>query len=68
MKVIGELKVVTASPQISTCKIKSKGEVPVASLVRLKASDTRILKWMQKIPVITVIKDVVKGVTEEIKQ
>ncbi|HSS52953.1 MAG TPA: CsgG/HfaB family protein, partial [Thermoanaerobaculia bacterium] len=37
MKVIGELKVLTASPQISTCKIKSaKGEVLPKSLVRLK--------------------------------
>jgi len=51
MKVIGELKVVTASPQISTCKLKSKEEPPVASLVRLKGSNSRMLEWMDRIPV-----------------
>ena len=50
MTVIGELKVVTASPQVSTCKAKSKGEVPIASLVRLKGSKSLILDWASKIP------------------
>jgi hypothetical protein len=52
MKVIGELKVVTASPQISTCKIKSKGEVRPANLVRLKGSKSIFIKWFQRIPFI----------------
>lgn len=65
MKVVGELKVVTASPQISTCKLKSKGEPAIASLVRLKGSDTRALNWMNKVPV---LKRMVKDKEEEIKQ
>ncbi|HKH49905.1 MAG TPA: CsgG/HfaB family protein [Thermoanaerobaculia bacterium] len=50
MKVIGELKVVTASPQVSTCKAKVKGEVPVASLVRLKGSRSLFLDWAARVP------------------
>ncbi|HWM92184.1 MAG TPA: CsgG/HfaB family protein [Thermoanaerobaculia bacterium] len=50
MKVIGELKVVTASAQISTCKLKSKEEPPLASLVRLKGSTSRILEWATRLP------------------
>jgi len=50
MKVIGELKVVTASPQVSTCKAKAKGAVPVASLVRLKGSRSLILDWAARVP------------------
>jgi hypothetical protein len=52
MKVIGELKVVTASPQISTCKIKSKGEVRPANLVRLKGTKSIFTKWITRIPFI----------------
>ena len=65
MKVVGELKVVTASPQISTCKLKSKGEPSIGSLVRLKGSDTRMFKWLNRIPI---IKGVVKDKAEEIKE
>ena len=65
MKVVGELKVVTASAQISTCKLKSKGAPPVASLVRLKGSYSRILDWATRIPG---IKKMVKEKEEEIKQ
>jgi hypothetical protein len=65
MKVVGELKVVTASPQISTCKIKSKGEVRIASLVRLKGSNSLIMKWFQKIPF---IKKDLKDKKEEMQQ
>lgn len=50
MKVIGELKVVTASPQVSTCKAKAKGEVPLGSLVRLKGSRSLILDWAARVP------------------
>ncbi|HEY2293844.1 MAG TPA: hypothetical protein VGM86_24330 [Thermoanaerobaculia bacterium] len=64
MKVIGELKVVTASPQISTCKIKSKGEVRVASIVRLKESVSFIDKWGSKI---LLFKKTAKDKEEEIR-
>jgi hypothetical protein len=65
MKVVGELKVVAASPQISTCKLKSKGAPAVASLVRLQKTDTRVLKWMNKIPG---IKNVVQSQSGEVQQ
>ncbi|HEX5717283.1 MAG TPA: CsgG/HfaB family protein [Thermoanaerobaculia bacterium] len=52
MKVIGELKVVTTAPQVSTCKLKSKGMPPIASLVRLKGSRSLILDWGSRIPFI----------------
>lgn len=58
MKVVGELKVITASPQISTCKLKSKEAPAVASLVRLQKKDTRMLKWMNRIPG---VKNIVQG-------
>jgi hypothetical protein len=51
MKVIGELKVLDASAQISTCKLTSKEAPPVASLVRLKGSRSRMPGWMDKIPI-----------------
>lgn len=53
LEVIGELKVVSINPQLSTCKLKSmknKGELALASLVRLEERDSRFLGWMQKIP------------------
>lgn len=50
MRVIGELKVATASPQVSICKLKSKEVPPLASLVRLKGSKSRILEWTARIP------------------
>jgi len=50
-KVVGELKVVTASPQVATCKLKSgKGEIK--SLVRLKGTESLIYKLLKKVPVI----------------
>jgi len=65
MKVIGELKVVTASPQVSTCKLKSKTAPPIASLVRLKGSYSRILDWASRIPF---FKKTVKDKKEEAEQ
>jgi len=65
VKVIGELKVVTVAPQVSTCKLKSKGEAPIASLVRLKGSDSRILEWASKVPF---LKKTLKDKKEEIEQ
>jgi hypothetical protein len=50
MRKIGELKVLEASPQVSTCKVHSKVEVPLATLVRLKGSRSLILDWMARIP------------------
>jgi len=51
MKVVGELKVVTASPQVATCKRKSgKGELKVASLVRLKGTQSKMIELFQKVP------------------
>jgi hypothetical protein len=66
MKVIGELKVSSASPQLSTCKIKKvQGELRLGSLVRLQATSSVILEWLQKIPL---IKDQVKKKKKEIKE
>ncbi len=65
MKVVGELKVVAAAPQISTCKVKSKGAPSVASMVRLKESDTRIQKWIQMVPGIKIL---VKETKEMVKK
>lgn len=50
MKVVGELKVVTSAPQVSTCKLKSKGMPAIASLVRLKGSRSVVLDWASRIP------------------
>lgn len=68
LEVVGELKVVSTAPQISTCKLKSmknKGEVTVASLVRLEERDSRFLGWMQKIPL---LKNEWKKKNDEIKE
>jgi Curli production assembly/transport component CsgG len=66
MRIIGKLKVVTSSPQVSMCKVvKSNGEVPIASLVRLKGSRSIILDWASKIPG---IKRILKSKKKEIEQ
>jgi hypothetical protein len=66
MKVIGELKVASASPQLSTCKIKKmQGELRLGSKVRLQAKSTVIYEWLQKIPV---IKNQIKKKEKEIKE
>jgi hypothetical protein len=50
MKVIGQLTVSSSSPQVSICKLKSKGEPPLASFVRLKGSNSLIVKWLLAVP------------------
>lgn len=50
LKVIGELKVVDASPQVSICKKSSKGEVQLANFVRLKGTESAIVKALMLIP------------------
>lgn len=50
MKVIGKLTVSSSSPKLSTCKLKSKEEPPLASMVRLKGSRSLILDWVRKLP------------------
>jgi len=51
MKVIGELKVLSTSPQISICKFKSKkGEVGPTTLVRLQGKSSLIIEWLSKVP------------------
>lgn len=51
LKVIGELKVVSASPQLATCKRTSgKNKLQPANLVRLKGSESRLIKWLMKLP------------------
>jgi hypothetical protein len=53
LKVVGQLKVVSASPLVSICKVKSmKGELQLANVVRLKGSESKIINWIKKIPVI----------------
>jgi hypothetical protein len=65
MKVIGELKVVTTAPQVSTCKLKSKGMPPIASLVRLKGSRSLILDWASRVPF---LKKTVETKKEEVEK
>ncbi len=49
MKVVGKIKVVSVSPQVSICKAPGE-EVALASLVRLQGSRTLLLDWAAKIP------------------
>jgi len=65
MKVIGELKVVTASPQVSICKLKSKVMPPIASLIRLKGSRSLILDWASRVPFLKKTVDTKKKEVEE---
>jgi Curli production assembly/transport component CsgG len=65
LKVVGELRVVTASPQISTCKLRSREEPAVASMVRLKPRNTNPAKAVGKIPF---IKRIIKDAVEVVKQ
>ncbi len=50
LKVIGELKVISASPQVSICKRSSKGELQLANIVRLKGTESAVIKMLMKIP------------------
>jgi hypothetical protein len=51
LKVVGELKVVSADLQMSTCKRKSgKAEFKLADRVRLKDSKSMVPDWLLKVP------------------
>jgi hypothetical protein len=52
MEIIGELKVVSASPAMSNCKVKSAkgGEVALANLVRLKGESSAWKSLLLKVP------------------
>ena len=62
LKVISELKVVEASPQVSICKKAGKGEIQLANFVRLKGTESAIVK------VLTLIPRIKKKVEEEKKE
>jgi hypothetical protein len=49
LKVVGELKVKSANPQLSICKSK-KGEVKEGSFVRLKETESKVIKGLMLIP------------------
>jgi len=62
LKVVGQLKVVSASLQVSICKAKSmKGELQLKSVVRLKGSESKIVGWIKRIPVIKQVVPKLKG-------
>ncbi len=50
MKVIGQLKVMSVSPQLAICKRAGKGELPLASMVRLKGTSSAIVGWLMRVP------------------
>lgn len=53
LEVVGKLSVVETSPQTSICKLKSakeKERVTLSTLVRLQATDSRIVKWLLMVP------------------
>lgn len=51
LSVVGQLKVVSTSHRLSTCKLKKpKKEIALADLVRLKGRDTLIVKWLLLLP------------------
>lgn len=51
LRVVGELKVLSATPQLAICKKASrKAELQLASLVRLKGTESAIVKWLLKAP------------------
>jgi hypothetical protein len=53
MKVIGELKVLSTSPQVAICKRTSgKGELKPSDMVRLKGTESSVVKWLKKVPII----------------
>ncbi len=52
MEVIGELKVISSSPAMSSCKVKSSkgGEIAVVNLVRLKKENSAWKSLLLKVP------------------
>lgn len=49
LKVVGELKVVSASPQVAICRSK-RGGVQMGNIVRLKGTESAALKWLMRVP------------------
>jgi|GEM_PF-2472315 len=66
MKVVGELKVVTVTPQLSTCKVKEMhGKLHLGSLVQLQQKSSVMLQWLTKIPILNrMIKDSKKDIKD----
>lgn len=53
LKVVAELKVLSASSQVAICRHKSgQREMQPASLVRLKGSESKVIEWLKKMPII----------------
>lgn len=50
LKVIAKLKVKSTSPQLSICSRPKKRDLKLADLVRLKGSESVIVKWLLKAP------------------
>jgi hypothetical protein len=66
LKVVGELKVVSASPQVAICKSK-KGDVQMGSIVRLKGTESAIVNWLMKVPRIVDEYKKKRGIVEEVQ-
>lgn len=66
MKVVGELKVASVSPQLSTCKVKkAQGELHPGNMVRFQGKSSKILDALDKIPLLNrFIKDKKKDVKD----
>jgi len=66
MKVVGELKVASVTPQMSTCKVKKvQGDLKVGSLVRFQGKSSKIIDWINKLPLLNrIIKDKKKDVKD----
>jgi hypothetical protein len=50
LKVIGKLKVVDASPRVSICKRKSGKEMQLSNFVRLKGTESAVVKMLMLLP------------------
>jgi len=66
LKVVGELKVLSASPQLATCKRSGgKGELQPGNFVRLRGTESAMIKILQRIPRIKKVFEKEKGELEE---
>lgn len=66
LKVVGELKVVSASPQVAICRPK-KGDVQMGSIVRLKGTESSIIRMLMKVPRIVDEYKKKRGIVEEVQ-
>ena len=53
LKVVGELKVESVSPQVAICRRKSKQDPQPGTPVRLKGSTSKVIEWIKKVPRVT---------------